>query len=147
MDPISRMRVEANVKNLTKIRNFVGQSTSGLGITQDTVDDIVLAVDEAATNIILHGYKEGPGMIEIELRRESDSLFLCLQDQAPSFDPTQVPSPDLTLPLEKRPLGNMGVHLIRHMVDEIIYEIPSGGGNQLILVKKISNSRPRRNNR
>jgi len=147
MDPISRMRVEANVKNLTKIRNFVGQSTSGLGITQDTVDDIVLAVDEAATNIILHGYKERPGMLEIELRRESDSLFLCLQDQAPSFDPTQVPSPDLTLPLEKRPLGNMGVHLIRHMVDEIIYEIPSGGGNQLILVKKISNSRPRRNNR
>ncbi len=147
MDPISRLRVEANVKNLSKIRKFVGQSTSGLGITQDTVDDIVLAVDEAATNIILHGYKEGPGMIEIELRRELDSLFLCLQDQAPSFDPTQVPSPDLTLPLEKRPLGNMGVHLIRHMVDEIIYEIPSGGGNMLILVKNISNSRPRRNNR
>lgn len=147
MDNVSRLRVEADVNNLSQIRGYIQNSISTLDVPQGLVDDIVLAVDEAVTNIILHGYKEGPGMIEIELRRESDSLFLCLQDQAPSFDPTQVPSPDLTLPLEKRPLGNMGVHLIRHMVDEIIYEIPSGGGNQLILVKNISNSRPRRNNR
>lgn len=145
MDPISKLRVEANVKNLVKIRNFVEQSTSGLGVPQETIDDVILAVDEAATNIILHGYKGRPGMIEIEVRKESDTLFLYLQDQAPSFDPRQVLPPDLTLPLAVRPLGKMGVHLMKNLVDEIIYEMPSGGGNQLILVKHISNSDPRRN--
>jgi serine/threonine-protein kinase RsbW len=96
------------------------------------------------TNIIVHGYGDRPGMIEIEVRKASGSLFVQLQDQAPSFDPTQVPPPDLTLPLHNRPLGKCGVHLIRNNVDRMIYEIPPGGGNQLTLVKDVSNSTPLR---
>jgi serine/threonine-protein kinase RsbW len=138
MDPNSKLRVDAHVENLIKIRNFVQQTTSALGVAQEQIDDVILAVDEVATNIIVHGYKGQPGMIDIEVSRESDSLLLRLQDQAPGFDPTQVPSPDVTLPLEKRPLGKLGIHLVRHMVDEIIYKIPSGRGNQLTLVKHIS---------
>lgn len=141
MHPVSQLHVDADVANLVKIREFVQQSTSALGVTQEIIDDIVLAVDEAVTNIIVHGYKDQPGIIEIEVRRESDTLFLHLQDQAPSFNPTQVPSPDLTLSLEKRPLGHLGVLMIRHIVDEMIYEIRPGGGNLLTLVKNVSNFR------
>lgn len=144
MDSVSRLCIEANVKNLAKIRNFIQQSTSTLGVSQGKIDDIVLAIDEAVTNIIVHGYKDQQGMIEIEVRREPDFLFICLQDQAPSFDPTLVPPPNLTLPLEKRDLGKYGVHLIRHGVDEIIYEIPPEGGNRLTLVKGISNTKAKR---
>ena len=141
MHPVSQLHVDADVANLVKIREFVQQSTSAQGVTQEIIDDIVLAVDEAVTNIIVHGYKDQPGIIEIEVRRESDTLFLHLQDQAPSFNPTQVPSPDLTLSLEKRPLGHLGVLMIRHIVDEMIYEIRPGGGNLLTLVKNVSNFR------
>lgn len=138
MNPSSRIQIEADVKNLVKIRSFVQQSVSELGVIQEEIDDVILAVDEAATNIILHGYKEEPGMLEIEVSRESDTLVLHLLDQAPSYNPTQVPPPDLTLPLEKRPLGNLGVHLIRNLVDKMIYKTPPGGGNQLTLVKTIT---------
>ena len=146
MVPVSKLQVEANVTNLVKIRKFIHQSASARGAAQETIYDIVIAVDEAVTNIIIHGYKGQAGIINIEVKRESDSFYIHLQDQAPGFDPTQVPPPDLTLPLEKRPVGKLGIHLIRHMVDGIIYEIPPGGGNRLTLVKTVPNSRARRSN-
>jgi serine/threonine-protein kinase RsbW len=109
---------------------------------KETMLDIILAVDEAATNIIIHDYKEETGLINIEVRTEPNTLIICLQDQAIPFDPTRVPAPNLTLPLEKRPLGNMGVHLIHSCVDDMIYEKTPEGGNQLTLKKNISNSKP-----
>jgi len=138
MNNPSRLKVEADVKNLAKIRNFLQQSISEMGIDSDTAYDVILAVDEAATNIIMHGYQGRPGSIELNVRRESDTLILHLRDQAPSYDPTKAPTPDLSLPLDERPLGKMGIHLMRQMVDEIIYEQPSSGGNQLTLKKEIT---------
>jgi serine/threonine-protein kinase RsbW len=134
MDPVSSLRIEADVKNLVKIRTFIQDSISNLGVDQEMIDDIILAVDEAATNIILHGYQGQPGLIEIEVKRKSDTTIVRINDQAPSFNPTKVPPPDLSLSLKKRPKGNLGLHLMRHLVDEVIYKTPPGGGNQLTLV-------------
>jgi serine/threonine-protein kinase RsbW len=100
------------------------------------VDDILLAVDEAATNIIVHGYRGQPGDIEIEVENQDGSLAVSLRDKAPPFDPTRVPMPDLSLPLDQRPFGGMGVHLMRQCMDDVIYRAPPQGGNELILVKK-----------
>ena len=144
MEIISKYQVESNVDNLAKIRNFVRRSISGLGMTKESIYDLVLAVDEAVTNIMVHGYKEKPGMINIEISQELNSVSVCLKDLASSFDPTRVHPPDLTLPLEQRPLGHMGVHLIHTCVDDMLYEKTAGGGNQLTLKKIISNSEPER---
>lgn len=76
-------------------------------------------------------------MIDIDVEIHSHRLIIILADQAPSFDPTHVPPPDLTLPLEKRPLGKNGVYLIKNYVDEMNYLIPPEGGNKLTLVKYI----------
>jgi serine/threonine-protein kinase RsbW len=97
---------------------------------------MLLAVDEAATNIIVHGYRGQPGAIEIDVEKQDSSLAVSLRDQAPPFDPTSVPVPDLSLPLDQRPFGGMGVHLIRQSMDEVIYRVPPQGGNELILVRK-----------
>ena len=145
MDSLSRLRVEADVNNLSEIRGYIQNSISSLGVPQGIVDDLILAVDEVVTNIIIHGYIDLPGMIEIEVKKQAEILFLRIVDQAPCFDPTQVPSPDLTLPLDKRPMGKYGLYLIRKLVNEVIYEIPPEGGNQLTLVKNILKySKPKR---
>jgi serine/threonine-protein kinase RsbW len=138
MNPGSTLQIEADVDNLVTIRQFVQQTTAALGVGQEAQDDVILAVEEAATNIIVHGYQNQPGMIEIDVRKAPDQLIVCLKDRAPNFDPIQVAPPDLTLPLEKRPPGKMGLHLIRQLVDEISYEIPLEGGNQLTLIKTVS---------
>ena len=137
MNAASKLRIESDVNNLAKIRNFIRQSISKPGVDEEVVDDVILAVDEAATNIMLHGYKSHSGMIEIDVDARADRLTIIITDQAPGFDPTLVPPPDLTLPLEQRPLGKYGVFLIRNNVDDVNYDSLPGGGNQLTLVKYI----------
>ena len=131
-----KLRVQSDVKNLAEIRRYVRASSESLQVDADVINEVVLAVDEAAANIILRGYQGQPGLIEIAVERQGDSLVIHLIDQAPVFDPTQVPPPDLTLPLEERPVGKMGVFLINQFIDDVIYSTPPQGGNHLILVKK-----------
>ena len=97
---------------------------------------VLLAVDEAATNIIVHGYKRQQGRIEIEMRPEGPDLIIVLRDEAPLFDPTRHPSPDLTLPLEQRQPGGLGIFLMRQVMDEVTHRPRAGGGNELIMIKR-----------
>jgi len=136
MDTESSLRIAAELKNLSVIRRFVQETATALGADPDAISDVILAVDEAATNSIVHGYQGQPGIIEIEVRRIGDSLVVCLRDQATSFDPTIVPSPDLTLPLEQRPFGGMGIHLMRQFMDKVTHRVTSQGDNELTMVKK-----------
>jgi anti-sigma regulatory factor (Ser/Thr protein kinase) len=75
-----------------------------------------------------------PGLIEVEMIRDGDALVVRLRDQAEAFDPTQVLPPDLSLPLEKRPLGGMGIYLTRQLVDQFSYQRLQQGYNEITLV-------------
>lgn len=130
------LRVLADLKELAAIRRFIQETATALRADPAAIADAVVAVNEAVTNIIVHGYQDQPGMIEIELRREVDTLVVRLYDQAPSFDPLTVSPPDLTLPLEKRPFGKMGVYMIRQLMDEVTHRVTPQGGNELTLIKK-----------
>jgi len=127
----------ADLRNLTEIRQFVESSATALAVEPAAIPDLVLAVDEAATNIIVHGYRDQGGEIEIEIDRKRDTLYICLRDQAAPFDPTQAPAPNLELPLEERLPGGLGIYLIRRIMDRVTHRLRPGGGNELILAKKL----------
>jgi serine/threonine-protein kinase RsbW len=132
---IRKLCLDAELSNLAQIRRFVESVSAISTVNQDALDDMVLAVDEAATNIIVHGYQKQGGKIEIDLYFQGDALHVILYDDAPDFDPTCAPIPDINIPLSERPLGGMGIHLIRSYVDEIRHSITPEGGNMLLLVK------------
>lgn len=136
MDKKFSLSVTAELDSLVVIRRFVEDTALALQIKAEVISDMLLAVDEAATNIILHGYQGQPGLIILELKLKGDTLIASLRDDAPPFNPTTVPPPDLTLPLERRPLGGMGIHLMRQLMDEMTHHFLPQGGNELILVKK-----------
>lgn len=129
------LQTSAELKNLSQIRDFVEMAATGLGFSPDLISNVQLAVDELATNVILHGYHGQGGSLEIELERTVRGLVVRLRDEAPPFDPTTVPPPDLTLPLTKRPIGGLGVHLVRRAMDEVIHRVTAAGGNELTLIK------------
>lgn len=131
------LRVSAEPMNLARIRHFVEEQAVELGADETMVGDIIQAVDESVTNIIVHGYRGTRGIVEVEVRLAAGALVIQLRDHAPPFDPTGVPRPDLDLPLERRPLGGMGVHLTRELTDEATYRRPDGWGNELTLIKRI----------
>jgi len=113
------MQVPAKVQNLSAIRRFVQEKVIALGGDRKVVDDMLQAVEEAAANIVVHGYRGQPGDIEVEVSLEKDGLTVRLRDRAALFDPTRVPPPDLTRPLEERRLGGLGIHLARHFTDSM----------------------------
>lgn len=96
----------------------------------------MVAVNEAVTNILLHGYKGRSGELRIEVRRQGNELQVCLEDEAPLFDPTTAPEPDVGLPLERRPLGGVGIKMMREFTDELRYEASASGGNRLVLSRR-----------
>jgi serine/threonine-protein kinase RsbW len=60
---------------------------------------------------------------------------LCVEDSAPPFNPLLAPEPDLTLPLDQRVPGGLGVHLVRKMMDHLAYQ-RAGGKNKLSMLKR-----------
>ena len=135
MERSSLRRFPAQLSNLAAIRRFVSETAGTLGMSPDTVSDLLLAVDEATTNIVTHGYAGRPGEVEVEVGKAENGLVVHLRDEAPPFDPTRVPPPSLSGDLEERQPGGMGVWLIRRMVDEVFWKERPGKGNELILIK------------
>jgi len=134
------LRVDAELAELAGVRQFIRDVAADAGAPVECLEDLVQAVDEAATNVITHGYEGAPGWIDVSATAEGDDLVIRVEDDAPPFDPTTRPEPDLTIPpLERRP-GGMGVHLIRAATDSMTYRPRPGGGNILTLVRSM---RPR----
>jgi len=104
----SSLRIAAELKNLAEIRHFVQETATTLGVDPAMIPNVILPVDEAVSNIIAHGYQGQGGNIEIEVSREGDDLVIRLRDEAAPFDPTSVPPPNLTMPLEQRDQADYG---------------------------------------
>lgn len=133
--------ISADVSFLVVIRHFVQVAGSQLGVTAAALEEVVHAVDELSANSILHGYQGAPGRLEIRCRVEGEALVITLRDQAPAFDPTSQPDPDLAAPLEARGVGGLGIYLSRTMMDEMRYRRLPAGENELTLVKRAARNR------
>ena len=125
----------AQVRDLNDMREFLEKAVLALGGSDDDAGDLVLAVNEAVTNVLLPGYDGQPGPVTICVEVVDNDLRVILSDNAPPFDPTRVPPPDIFLPLEDRPLGGLGVHMMRQLTDELLYR-PLADGNELVFVKR-----------
>lgn len=136
MSKVFSLRVAADVKQLATIRAFIEEQARELDVDSSAIYDLALAANEIATNVIVHGYRGQQGSIDIELRQLGDAIEMRLRDQAPLFDPTRAPAPDLSLRLHQRPFGGVGIHLTRQLMDVIRYRVTPEGGNELTLVKR-----------
>ncbi len=97
---------------------------------------LALAIEEAVTNVIGHAFAglNPPHLITVRLDITPRLFVAEIIDNGQPFDPTSVPPPDLTLPIEQRKPGGLGIHLMRSMVDRLHYR-RSGGRNRLRLEK------------
>jgi serine/threonine-protein kinase RsbW len=124
------------LESLSSIRRFVQEAGMARDAGPAALRQMLLAVDEASTNIIVHGYRGQDGTIEVEVAREGENLIIRLRDTAEPFDPTTVPPPDLTAPLQERPIGGLGIQLVRQVMDGVSHRITPEGGNELTLVRR-----------
>lgn len=132
-----RIFQDVTIGDLDGIRLFVRETAAADGCEAAAVEELVVAVYEAAANIVRHSYQNEPGRIRVVVLCSDEMIQVTLLDDAPGFDPTTVPTPDTTLPLGERPFGGLGVHMMRTFCDGLSYRGGLGGGNELILWKRI----------
>ena len=123
--------------SLAKISEFVAQSAEEVGFDSKGIYAVKLAVDEACTNIIEHGYGgEGLGDIKCTCDVSDDGLTITLQDWGRSFNPDAVPDPNFSVPLEDLKSRGAGLFFMKKLMDEVHYKFDSQSGNILIMVKR-----------
>ena len=136
-----RLVIKSRTENLSSLRDFISDNANNAGLSTDDIDDIILAVDEACTNIIKHAYKSVPdGEIIIEINYNARKFTIKLIDHGNSFDPESVPVPDLQKYLRQRKVGGLGLYLMRTLMDDVKYVSVPGEYNQILLSKNLNNA-------
>lgn len=137
-----RLTVNSKTENLAEIREFISSSAKEFGFTKEAIENIILAVDEACTNIIKHAYKSFPdGEIKIKLQYSNRKLTIEILDHGDSFDPGRVPEPDLQKYYNQHRVGGLGMYLMRTLMDDVKYISVPGKYNQVLLSKNLNSPR------
>ena len=141
MTSTHRIARAAYLESLSDFREFIKEHCSRIpGVTNEMLYDVQLAVDEACTNIISHGYAGmDPGSIILDLDIHSDKVIVTLTDFGHSFEPSSTPVPDVNAPIEERELGGFGLFFIQQAMDEMTYQVTEDG-NKMILTKHLKES-------
>jgi serine/threonine-protein kinase RsbW len=110
----------AELETLTEeIFNYYLQS----GVDEGACYEIRLALEEAVSNTIKYGYEDQQVQtIYVRAGFEDNRILLEIEDDANAFNPLEAATPDLSLPIEKRPIGRLGIYLMRTVMDEIDYK-------------------------
>ncbi len=130
------LTIPARSEMLTQVMDYVAWAAAGAGLSEQVSYRLSLAVDEIATNIVLHGYEGAGRHGDLTIWADADErrLHIFLEDTGKSFDPRQAPRPDdLDRPLEERKDGGLGIYLAWWGVDEFRYE-QRGAVNRCIFV-------------
>ena len=138
MTSTNRITRGAYLEALEEFRNFLKQRClQHPGVTDEILYDVQLAVDEACTNIVTHGYAGmDPGSIILDLELAPDKLVITITDFGHSFEPDSVPTPEVDASIEERELGGFGLYFIYQSMDDVQYKITEDG-NVMQLTKYI----------
>jgi len=132
-----RIKIEANLKNLSVISSVVSEAMEQAHIDAAIIPKVLLAVDEACTNIILYAHPERKGYIRLACWLNHDDFVISIEDKGKPFNPCAVSPPKLDVSLEERSVGGLGIYFMRTFMDEISYKYDPTTGNQLTMKKHV----------
>ena len=138
-DMSAKLRITraAELPTLALFRDFIEAACQPRGIDAQTCYDLKLAVDEACTNVITHGYAGmNPGSLILDLEFEPQRVVVTITDFGHPFEPYEPAEPDAAAGLEDRPTGGFGLFFIYKTMDHVDYQTTEEG-NRLILTKQL----------
>ena len=132
-----RLLVDNQMSDLARVVAFLEELGEEWELSVQQVLSLNLVLEEALTNIFLYGYDDNDQhSIEINFGIEGDQLTISLIDDGQPYDPTLKADPDITLTGEERPIGGLGIFLIKKIMDKVEYERKTNK-NILILTKNL----------
>ena len=127
-----------DIHQISLLAGFIDRIAEENDLDPSLAMSLNLAIEEAATNAIMYAYPKGTeGNIELgAVAEEGGRLVFTLADKGKPFDPTKIPEADISAPVEDRPIGGLGIHLVRNIMDSISYKRLEGK-NVLTMIKNI----------
>jgi anti-sigma regulatory factor (Ser/Thr protein kinase) len=136
MDGDGRFTLRNRLSDIPQAMQRVEAFADRHAVPTAAVQSVLLALEESLVNIMTHGYcDEQEHPITVALTVMEGEMCLELTDDGIPFDPHTLPPPDLSLPVDERPIGGLGVWLMKQMMDEVQYR-RVGPQNTLRLVKR-----------
>jgi len=134
------IELESKVDNLPIITDFIHNTLTRFQVDASTINKVQLAVDEACTNIMMYAYSSTAGPLTITLEVGGEDITITIKDKGKPFDPTLVPTPDLSSNVDERQIGGLGIYLMRKLMDSVSYSFSPDEGNRLTLRKTAKTS-------
>jgi serine/threonine-protein kinase RsbW len=133
----SVLTLASNIAELERLRRFVASFCESEGIPGEICCQLQVVLEELVTNTIRYGGCETKeDAIQLAMRKKGDEVSAVLSDNGSNFNPLDAPSPDLTKSLLDRPVGGLGIHLVRQIMTSIRYE-RRGNRNYLYLIRSV----------
>ncbi len=133
-----KIKLTNKLSDLEKIRDAMENIGAEWRIDPQTCMSVNLALEEAFTNIVNYAFENNdPQEIVVDIKKQDGKLIFVIKDEGRPYDPTKAPEPDTSLPAEDRPIGGLGIFLIRKIMDDVKYQRIEAQ-NQLTLIKNIN---------
>lgn len=137
MSATFHLSLHNDVQQILLLEGFMERVAGAAGLDPATTMSLNLALEEAVTNVIMYAYPKGKeGPVDIDAVVDGGELCFVLSDSGTPFDPTAAPEADISLGVEERPIGGLGIFLVRKIMDRVTYQY-TGGRNTLKMLKKI----------
>jgi anti-sigma regulatory factor (Ser/Thr protein kinase)/class 3 adenylate cyclase len=135
--PELHLTVENDLAEIGRIAPLIERFCAEHDLGEDVAHAINLSLDELLSNTISYGYDdEEPHQIDIRMTAAPNgNVTVTLSDDARAFDPTAAGDPDIDAELDDRPIGGLGIHFVRAVMDEVRYR-RAGDQNELTLIKR-----------
>ena len=115
-------QIKSRTSDLEIIHATLAKLKERWSLPRKLITELNLILDELITNIVEHGNCEEESTIDIRLMRGDSEITLIVEDEGTHFDPTITPVPDISLPLEERKSGGVGIHLVRSFCSSCNYK-------------------------
>ena len=122
------LTLEATIDNIPAVTEFVDRELEALGCPMKAQMQIDVAIDELFGNIAYYAYdpETGPATVQVEVAKDPLAVIITFIDRGRPFDPLSEKDPDVTLPIEDRKVGGLGVFLVKKTMDDVNYEYKDG---------------------
>ncbi|OAI39463.1 hypothetical protein AYO40_05705 [Planctomycetaceae bacterium SCGC AG-212-D15] len=128
--------LRSDIAELRRLEAALAEFAAANDLPRDAAHDLTLALEEIVTNVIVHGYERREGRsVRVRLAAAPGQVTAEVEDDAHAYDPLSRPEPELHRPVEERPIGGLGIHLVRTLMSAVTYR-RDGDCNVLTLTKR-----------
>ena len=133
---MKELTVDATIENVAAVTAFVDEQLEQLNCPMKTQCQVDVAIDELFGNIANYAYNPdiGTATVRVEVTENPLAVVITFIDNGIPYDPLAKGDPDITLSVEERQIGGLGIYMVKKSMDDVSYEYKDG--KNILRIKK-----------